>query len=60
MTTQSHVVDRAETAASDERWSRWVARGVESDRRRQKRVRAVAAFVVFGFALLLARVLILG
>jgi len=60
MTTQSTVAERADTAASDERWSRWVARGVVRDRRRQKRVSTVAAVVVFGFALLLARMLILG
>ena len=60
MTTQSAVVDRADTAASDERWSQWVAKGVERDRRRRTRVSTVAAVVVFGFALLLARMLILG
>jgi hypothetical protein len=59
MTTHTTVFGRDATA-SDERWSQWIAEGAERDRTRRKRVSGIAAVVLFGFALWLAKVLILG
>lgn len=59
MNTHSTTMDPAEVAAADKRWARWVAKGVERDRKSQKRVRMVAAVLLFGVVAWLAKVLIL-
>jgi len=47
--TVSHT--RAESAASDQRWDAWVARGVEHDRKLKRRSLAIAAVVAVGAAM---------
>jgi hypothetical protein len=58
MTTETVAYTRAEGVSSDERWTAWVARGVELDRKIKKRAIAIAAAVAVGFALSLVIVLL--
>jgi len=60
MQTEIGVVDRAEARLADERWTAWVAKGVDHDRKTKKRAVAAVAVVASGLALWLATVLLLG
>lgn len=51
--------DRADTSTADQRWSAWVARGAEHDRKIKRRAIA-AAVIASGLGLCLAIVLLLG
>jgi hypothetical protein len=42
------VADRPEGLTSDERWTAWVAKGVEHDRKITKRARAVLVAIAAG------------
>lgn len=51
MATKTVAYTGAEGVSSDERWSAWVARGVEHDRKIKKRAIAIAAAVATGAAM---------
>jgi len=51
MATETVAYSRAELVSSDERWAAWVARGVEHDRKLQKRAIAISTAVAAGAAL---------
>ncbi len=58
MATETVSGARAESISSDERWTAWVARGVEHDRRLKKRAVRIAAAVAAGAALSLVILLL--
>jgi hypothetical protein len=60
MTPHSPIIDRTDAIASDDPWSQWIAKGVKRDRTRRKHVSIIAAVVLVGFALWVARVLSFG
>jgi hypothetical protein len=51
MTTNADVVRPAEAGSSEERWRRWVARGVKHDRKIKDRGMVALAAVAVGLAL---------
>jgi hypothetical protein len=51
--------DRADASTADQRWSAWVARGAEHDRKIKRRAIA-AAVIASGLGGCLATVLLLG
>jgi hypothetical protein len=53
------VASRADGLTSDERWTAWVAKGVEHDRKMRTRARALLVGISAGAALWLAIVLLL-
>ena len=59
MRTGIGVADRADASTADERWSAWVARGVDHDRKIKRRAIA-AAIIASGLGLWRAIVLLLG
>ena len=59
MLTGIGVADRADASTADERWSAWVARGVDHDRKIKRRAIA-SAVMASGLGLWLAIVLLLG
>lgn len=58
MTPLALVIDRTDANASDEQWTRWIAKGKRRDIHRSKRVTTVAMAVACGFALWLASLLL--
>jgi hypothetical protein len=60
MHTEMWVADRADASTADERWAAWVAKGVEHERKSQRRAIAGAAVIVSGLGLWLTIVLLFG
>lgn len=49
MTVRAVPFPGGEALTSDQRWARWIAKGVEQDRRTRKLVIALAVVVACGF-----------
>ena len=56
-TLASHSSD---VTTADQRWAAWVARGVKSDRKNEKRFLGAAALLASGLVVWLALVVLLG
>jgi hypothetical protein len=59
MTTNADVVRPADGGSSEERWTRWVARGLKHDRKIKDRGMVALATVAVGLALW-STILLLG
>jgi hypothetical protein len=49
MTIRAVPFPEDETLTTDQRWARWIAKGIEQDRRTRKQLVAVAVAIACGF-----------